>query len=81
MSNPFFDHPILNSPYEIARRQWGRAIPGRHIAVTVLEPSNVVRSETSAEQMGLPLSESGGQRLRKRRVRLRENCAPQRMVR
>lgn len=22
MSNPFFDHPILNSPYEIPRRHW-----------------------------------------------------------
>ena len=22
MSNPFFDHPILNSPYERPRRQW-----------------------------------------------------------
>ena len=22
MSNPFFDHPILNSPYEYPRRHW-----------------------------------------------------------
>ena len=22
MSNPFFDHPILNSPYEIPRKHW-----------------------------------------------------------
>lgn len=22
MSNPFFDHPILNSPYEVPRRHW-----------------------------------------------------------
>jgi type III restriction enzyme len=22
MSNPFFDHPILNSPYEIPARHW-----------------------------------------------------------
>ncbi len=22
MSNPFFDHPILNSPYECPRRHW-----------------------------------------------------------
>src|SRR5438128_318895 len=22
MSNPFFDHPILNSPYEYRRRHW-----------------------------------------------------------
>jgi type III restriction enzyme len=22
MSNPFFDHPILNSPYEIPTRHW-----------------------------------------------------------
>jgi hypothetical protein len=22
MSNPFFDHPILNSPYESPRRHW-----------------------------------------------------------
>lgn len=22
MSNPFFDHPILNSPYEIPKRHW-----------------------------------------------------------
>ena len=22
MSNPFFDHPILNSPYEHPRRHW-----------------------------------------------------------
>jgi hypothetical protein len=22
MSNPFFDHPILNSPYEYPRRDW-----------------------------------------------------------
>ena len=23
MSNPFFDHPILNSPYESPARHWG----------------------------------------------------------
>jgi type III restriction enzyme len=23
MSNPFFDHPILNSPYEYPGRHWG----------------------------------------------------------
>ena len=22
MSNPFFDHPILNSPYEYPQRHW-----------------------------------------------------------
>ncbi len=22
MSNPFFDHPILNSPYELPKRHW-----------------------------------------------------------
>lgn len=22
MSNPFFDHPILNSPYECPQRHW-----------------------------------------------------------
>src|SRR5580704_11695692 len=22
MSNPFFDHPILNSPYDIPRKHW-----------------------------------------------------------
>jgi type III restriction enzyme len=22
MSNPFFDHPILNSPYECSQRHW-----------------------------------------------------------
>ena len=22
MCNPFFDHPILNSPYEVPRRHW-----------------------------------------------------------
>ena len=22
MSNPFFDHPILNSPYEVPRQHW-----------------------------------------------------------
>ena len=22
MTNPFFDHPILNSPYEYPRRHW-----------------------------------------------------------
>ena len=34
MSNPFFDHPILNSPYECPRRHWeldGDGQPTQHI--------------------------------------------------
>lgn len=29
MSNPFFDHPILNSPYECPRRHWELASDGQ----------------------------------------------------
>jgi type III restriction enzyme len=29
MSNPFFDHPILNSPYEPPRRHWELDLQGQ----------------------------------------------------
>jgi hypothetical protein len=31
MSNPFFDHPILNSPYESPRRHWELDASGQRI--------------------------------------------------
>ena len=36
MHNPFFEHPILNSPYEYPQRHWERD-PSGHTTQQVLE--------------------------------------------
>ena len=36
MSNPFFDHPILNSPYEIPARHWELDEQGQQVSFMTL---------------------------------------------
>jgi type III restriction enzyme len=68
MSNPFFDHPILNSPYEYPRRRWEldeagqptqRIIDNRHSAKFVT-PIPKPKKHKSSAQRGFVFAEGNG---------------------
>ena len=70
MSNPFFDHPILNSPYECPRRHWEldndgqptqRIIPERRKAKFITPvPKPKKRKGSAAAQADLVFDEGKG---------------------
>ena len=55
MSNPFFDHPILNSPYEYPRRHWELDEAGQPTQ-RIVETRRGGRSDT---RNGLVLTQAG----------------------
>jgi type III restriction enzyme len=67
MANPFFEHPILNSPYEPPRRHWELAKDGQPTQRIIEErrraefitPIPKPRKRTGAQQQELLLDEEG----------------------
>jgi type III restriction enzyme len=69
MSNPFFDHPILNSPYEVPRRHWEldaqgqptqRIVESRRHAEFITPIPKPKKRKRSAEQTEIVFDEGKG---------------------
>ncbi len=66
MSNPFFDHPILNSPYEVPSKHWElddsgqptqKSIDGRRPAKFITPIPKPKKTKTSKAQEGFVFDE------------------------
>ena len=68
MSNPFFDHPILNSPYDPPIRHWElddtgqptQAIIERRRSAKFITPIPKPKKRTAASQTGFVFDEGKG---------------------
>jgi type III restriction enzyme len=68
MSNPFFDHPILNSPYEYPRRHWQldedgqptQKIVGNRRGAKFITPIPKPKKRKAAAQTGFVFDEGAG---------------------
>lgn len=69
MSNPFFDHPILNSPYECPMRHWEldeagqptqKVIESRRSAKFITPIPKPKKRKASAAQAGFVFNEGKG---------------------
>src|SRR5205809_636019 len=71
MSNPFFDHPILNSPYEYPRRHWELDEAGQPTQRTIQHQFSSVRPffcQVEAAETAIWLTEVAPQSVRGKRV-------------
>ena len=69
MSNPLFDHPIVNSPYECPRRHWGldsqgqptqRVMENRRRAEFITPIPNPKKRKKAAQQNEIVFDEGKG---------------------